>query len=208
MLYFSVLGFLGGYLLTRIYISQWFRWADEQTRGQVELESGKLVDVDELTRLQQPVIEDLQAQVAALVQRHASEGMAAAATPAANRPTLRVLWADDRPQNNTLQINMLEREGHRIDTVLDNEHALAALQAAHYDVLITDVERAKENPTAGLALLRAAKQQQPDLTVLVFGSRYAVQRHGEEAKQLGADLVTDSGTALLAAVRARAQAHR
>src|SRR4051812_39799038 len=158
MLYFSVLGFLGGYLLTRIYISQWFRWADEQTRGQVELESGKMMDVDELTRLQQPIIEDLQQQVAALVERHTSEAQAAGmlAPTASARPALRILWTDDRPQNNTLQVNMLEKEGHRVDIVSDIDRTLAALKAAHYDVLITDMhrfERGKENPTAGLDLL-------------------------------------------------------
>lgn len=205
MLYFSVLGFLGGYLLTRIYISQWFRWADEQTRGQVQLESGRVMDVDELTRLQQPIIEDLQQQVAGLVERHAREGQPAAAAAAA-RPALRILWADDRPQNNTLQVNMLERDGHRVDTVLDTTQALAALQANHYDVLITDMHRTeggKENPAAGLDLLRAAKERQPELTALVFCSRFAIQRHGEDARRLGADLVTDSGTALLAALRSK-----
>src|SRR4051812_25217183 len=208
MLYFSVLGFLGGYLLTRIYISQWFRWADEQTRGQVELESGKMMDVDELTRLQQPIIEDLQQQVAALVERHTSEAQAAGMAPptASARPALRILWTDDRPQNNTLQVNMLEKEGHHVDIVSDIDKTLAALKAAHYDVLITDMhrfERGKENPTAGLDLLREAKPLQPDVSVMVFCSKLAAQRHGGEARQLGAELVTDSGTALLAAIRAR-----
>ncbi|MCG2594640.1 response regulator [Ramlibacter sp. XY19] len=212
MLYFSVLGFLGGYLLTRIYISQWFRWADEQTRGQVQLESGRVMDVDELTRLQQPVIEDLQQQVAALFERHAIEGQpAAAAAPSEARPALRILWADDRPQNNTLQVNMLEKDGHRVDTVLDTAQALAALQATHYDVLITDMHRiegGKENPVAGLELLRTAKERQPQLAALVFCSRFAMQRHGEDARRLGADLVTDSGTALLAMLRSKAQGAR
>jgi CheY-like chemotaxis protein len=219
ILYFSVLGFLGGYLLTRIYISQLISRADTLTRsgGQVQLESGKLVDVDELTRMQQPVIEDLQAQVASLVGASAGTGAAAAAAApdgamsaaAPPVPPLRVLWADDRPHSITLQVNMLENEGHHVDTAVDIDQALAALKSRRYDLLITDmhrVERGEDRPTAGLDLLRAAKQQAGDLPVMIFCGKKRAEQFAEEARSSGAALITSSSTALLAAVRDIAKA--
>ena len=54
MLFFSVHGFLIGYLLTRIYLSIIIKRADNLVKNEsVRLESGKEIEVTELSRLQQ-----------------------------------------------------------------------------------------------------------------------------------------------------------
>ncbi len=65
-----------------------------------------------------------------------------AVAPAALRslPPLRILVADDVPQNLELLQVMLSRYGHQVTTVGDGEQALAAMQAGPFDIVLMDIQ--------------------------------------------------------------------
>ena len=208
MLFFSVHGFLIGYLLTRIYLSIMIKRADSLVKNEsVRLESGKEIEVTELSRLQQKSLEDMQEAVTQLLLAHPpDEGVAVtalASVPAAKKPASLVLWLDDHPRNNTLLVEQLERENIKVEQAVSTRQALAMLQQKHYALFITDmarVENGRRIKDAGVHTVREVRQVQPELPIIVYCSKDTVASYGTEAEAAGARVITTSGTSLLAAI--------
>lgn len=209
MLFFSVHGFLIGYLLTRIYLSIMIKRADTLVKYEsVRLESGREIEVAELSRLQQKSLEDMQEAVTQLLlARTPDDGQPAVATlaglPTAQKPAARVLWLDDHPRNNTLLVEQLARENIKVDLAQSLAQALSLLQKNQYALLITDMARLEGGQRikdAGVRTVRDVRQAMPDLPVIVYCSKDTVASYGKEAEAAGARFITASGTSLLAAV--------
>lgn len=209
MLFFSVHGFLIGYLLTRIYLSIMIKRADTLVKYEsVRLESGKEIDVAELSRLQQKSLEDMQEAVTQLLlARTPDDGQQAVATlaglPTAQKPPARVLWLDDHPRNNTLLVEQLARENIKVDLAQSLAQALSLLQKNQYALLITDMARLEGGQRirdAGVRTVRDVQVAQPDLPVIVYCSKDTMTSYGKQAEAAGARFITTSGTSLLAAV--------
>lgn len=207
MLFFSVHGFLIGYLLTRIYLSIMIKRADNLVKNEsVRLESGKEIEVTELSRLQQKSLDDMQEAVTQLLLAHPPDGgpvTALAGVPTAQKPSSLVLWLDDHPRNNTLLVEQLERENIKVDQAISMRQALAMLQQKHYALLITDmarVENGRRIKDAGVRTVRAVRQALPELPIVVYCSKDTVASYGTEAETAGARFITTSGTSLLASV--------
>ena len=78
----------------------------------------------------------------------------------------RILWVDDDPTNNDLEIAALKERGVAVDSATSNEEALdrVALDPAAYDLVLSDIDRGPEGKKAGLELpprLRAAGVKAP-----------------------------------------------
>lgn len=208
MLFFSVHGFLIGYLLTRIYLSIMIKRADSLVKNEsVRLESGKEIEVTELSRLQQKSLDDMQEAVTQLLLAHPPDGSAAvtalAGMPAEKKPATLVLWLDDHPRNNTLLVEQMERENIKVDQATSTRQALAMLQQKPYALLITDmarVENRRRIKDAGVRTVRDVRQAQPALPIIVYCSKDTLASYGTEAESAGARFITTSGTSLLAAV--------
>jgi len=190
MLFFSVHGFLIGYLLTRIYLSIMIKRADSLVKNEsVRLESGKEIEVTELSRLQQKSLDDMQEAVTQLLLAHPPDGSPAvtalAGVPTAHKPASLVLWLDDHPRNNTLLVEQLERENIKVDQAVSMRQALAMLQQKRYALLITDMARAENGrrvKDAGVRTVREVRQAQPDLPIVVYCSKDTVASYGTEAE--------------------------
>ena len=209
MLFFSVHGFLIGYLLTRIYLSIMLKRADSLVKNEsVRLESGKEIEVTELSRLQQKSLEDLQEAVTELLlARTAGDGEQAVASlaglPTAQKPSVRVLWLDDHPSNNTLLVEQLARENIKVDLAQSQAQALSLLQKNQYALLVTDMARLEGGQRvkdAGVRTVRDVRQAMPELPILVYCNKDTMASYGKQAEAAGARFVTTSGTSLLAAV--------
>ncbi|WP_193317024.1 response regulator [Janthinobacterium sp. FT14W] len=208
MLFFSVHGFLIGYLLTRIYLSIMIKRADSMVKNEsVRLESGKEIEVTELSRLQQKSLDDMQEAVTQLLLAHPPDCggtvAALAGMPAAQKPASLVLWLDDHPRNNTLLVEQLERENIKVEQAVSMRQALAMLQQKHYALLITDMARAENGrriKDAGVHTVREVRQSQPALPIVVYCSKDTLASYGTEAEAAGARFITTSGTSLLATV--------
>lgn len=205
MLFFSVHGFLIGYLLTRIYLAMILKWADNQVISQIpslRLPAGTPISaVDMLSQLQNR-LDDVQKVVVNLPTRPQQPDMLRVAPPVAARDAPRILWVDDVPANNASLVDSLKSSNFLIDQALSTDEALRKLSSdpSSYDLVITDMGRRegrKDVPDAGVILTEKVAGVRPNLPVLVFCSKYKVQSHGAAALKAGARLVTASSTELL-----------
>lgn len=66
----------------------------------------------------------------------------------------RLLWVDDAPANNRLEVQALREMGVDIDTAVSNVEAAAYARSRSYDLVISDIVRSSplEDDKAGLAL--------------------------------------------------------
>ena len=81
-------------------------------------------------------------------------------TPAARR----ILVVDDEEEIRRLATRVLIHQGYRVDSAEDGEVAWATLQAARYDLLITDHDMPK---VTGLELLRKLHRACMDVPVII-----------------------------------------
>ena len=93
-----------------------------------------------------------------------------------------VLIADDEASIRHVLTLVLSAQGYEVRTVADGEEALKELGTHQYDVLISDVRMPKVD---GMALLKSALAQWPDLTCLVM-SAYGSKDQALEAVAAGA----------------------
>lgn len=212
MLFFSVFGFLAGYLLTRIYLAVIIKWADNMVIVQndhVQLPgSERQIGVAALSLLQQDTLSDLQRTVAELASAtpQNEESLAkvdAAATLKDAARAKRVLWVDDRPENNTLLVEQLIKAGISVEQATSTRQAMQMFVHRRYDAVVTDIGRKEENgyvPDAGIVLARQILRMAPDTPIIAVTSGNGAKEHGEAALQAGMRLVTTSGTRFIAAL--------
>jgi CheY-like chemotaxis protein len=106
-----------------------------------------------------------------------------------------VLWVDDNPSHNALQLDQLERRGIVVDTARSTREAVQKLTGQRYQVIVSDMERVeggKPVPNAGLELIRTVRTFDRETPVVIYSAGPAGRVLGDTATQIGADLVTNS----------------
>jgi CheY-like chemotaxis protein len=106
-----------------------------------------------------------------------------------------VLWVDDHPEHNALQVDQLERRGVVVDSVRSTREALQKLTGQRYQLIVSDMERAeagKPVPNAGLELIRTVRTFDRETPVVIFTAGPGGKVLADTATQIGADLVTGS----------------
>jgi CheY-like chemotaxis protein len=106
-----------------------------------------------------------------------------------------VLWVDDEPAHNALQLDQLERRGIVVDTARSTREAVQKLTGQRYQIIVSDMERiegGKPVPNAGLELIRTVRTFDRETPVVIYSSGPAGKILGDTAAQIGADLVTSS----------------
>lgn len=212
ILYFVVVGFLAGYLLTRLYLTGAFKRADEKAIVSV---GGNELTIEEVSVLVRASIADLQTKVGemqrgmgemqqAFQDTNPSFDVMGASAPQTESVKVRsILWVDDFPKNNSLIVEHLNKLGIDVVTALSTSEAMEALKSKPFDRVITDMGRIEGNvevKAAGINLIRAIRKEFPDLLVVVYCSPPAVAQYGAEALTAGAVKVTPSQTELLEAL--------
>ena len=173
---------------------------------------GVKIGVGKATEQQQGLIEDVQKQLKLLSDRidalHGIDAGAApgpvdtveapalrqGAAPDAKRAHPRVLWVDDYPENNSLIVASLKNRGFDIATALSSDEGLAALRRGHFDAVISDMGRRSDDD--GVTFTRAVRGFDPAIPILIFCSARAAARYGQQARDAGATIVTDSATVI------------
>jgi DNA-binding NtrC family response regulator len=103
---------------------------------------------------------------------------------------MRVLVVDDEIRNAELTALALKDAGHETEFVGGGEKALARLERAPFDAVVTDLRMA---PPDGLALLEQVRQRWPAVTVVLM-TAYASLETARRALKLGAyDYVDKEG---------------
>jgi two-component system response regulator HydG len=101
----------------------------------------------------------------------------------ANNSRGRVLVADDEPSARSGLATLLRGEGFEVDLAEDGQKALARLQEAAPDVLVTDI---KMPGMDGLELLEKARESSPELVVILV-TAFADVDTAVKAMQKGAE---------------------
>ncbi len=102
----------------------------------------------------------------------------------------RILWVDDYPINNESVVNLFEDKDIQFDIALTTKQGLELYKRELYDLIITDMGRGNESD-AGLSLLKELRLLHCQIPIIVYASRRAINRYGDEALRLGAYKVTN-----------------
>ena len=65
----------------------------------------------------------------------------------------RIMWVDDRPENNRAIIALLVNLGHRVEVAQSNNEAVKFYALAAYDLIISDIARKSPGEQGGSGLL-------------------------------------------------------
>lgn len=129
----------------------------------------------------------------------------AAAGPVADLGRATVLWVDDNPDANTLELAKLRDDGLEVLLARSTAEAMDVLSLRRgVGAIVTDMGRAEDGEFrshAGLALLRQLHEAEQDQPVLVYTSARRVELDRQDALDAGATTVTASPTELFAALR-------
>ncbi len=165
---------------------------------------GQELTMEEVNDQQQKLIADLQAQIVEI--RRTLQGAAAVASlPAAAHiastevAPKAVLWADDNPKNNSYIVQQLADRHVKVDQTESTREAMSLFRPGKYAYIISDMGRQEGrtyNPHAGIDLLKALRQLDQSVPVVIFCSARAVKEYGTEARAAGAAAVTSSSTEL------------
>ena len=116
--------------------------------------------------------------------------------------SFRLLWVDDRPENNVWERKAFIAAGASVSLSLNTSDALEALSVATYAVVISDMGRA-EGPREGYVLLDAMRKG-GDRTPLVFFASSNDPSHKQETREHGGQGCTNDPRELFEIVMALA----
>ena len=111
----------------------------------------------------------------------------------------RILWVDDYPINNIAIKNFFENQGVHFDLALSTEEGIKLYNKQSYDIIITDMGRGHESD-AGIDLIKKLKSLNCKEPIIVYCSRRAMERYGDEAIRLGAYRVMNGVANIIALI--------
>ena len=101
----------------------------------------------------------------------------------------RILWVDDRPENNIYERKAFEAQGIEFSLALNTDEALELIENNDYVAIISDMGR-KEGPQEGYKLLKEIRGSKNDVPFFIYaGSRSP--EHKKMAKAKGAQGTTN-----------------
>lgn len=109
-----------------------------------------------------------------------------------------VLWVDDKPEGNLLEMDSLRKLGLNIDTAVSSDQAEVFLKKRRYDLIITDLRRGTDD-NAGLRLIEAILQRIPEQKILVY-TGFESSKKREAVLAAGAGGMTNSPSELFGLV--------
>jgi CheY-like chemotaxis protein len=173
--------------------------------------AGQKVSFASASRQLHGELDDLRSQVLKLTEHLDSLGDAAADEPEVEpeeftaRPA-RILWVDDRPENNAFLIKSLEDREAEVVQAMSTDEAIGELESSPrgFDLVISDMgrkERGGYRGYAGVDLIRRMRDRNLMVPVVIYASSRAIERGGEQALDAGAVAATASPTELLQMLR-------
>jgi DNA-binding NtrC family response regulator len=100
----------------------------------------------------------------------------------------KIIWVDDRPENNVYERQALEAMGFEFTLALSTDEALRILSKRRFAAIISDMGR-KEGPREGYALLEAVRATDHDTPFFIYAGSSA-PKHQREAASRGAQGTT------------------
>ena len=166
------------------------------------------LSVQEATEQLRTNLEDLQRKVEEL--RAQAGNQTATVTPAPpHRLTVvprRVVWVDDKPANNALEIARLRDDGVEVIQVTSTEDALRVLVVEQLAVraVISDMARREHsqlNWKAGIELIQQLRKAGLSIPIFIYGSARALEKTRDEVLAVGGNGATASSIELYEMLR-------
>lgn len=110
----------------------------------------------------------------------------------------RILWVDDRPENNVYERKAFESFGVSFSLALSTKEALDLTNHNKFAAIISDMGR-KEGPREGYSLLRALREQGNNTPFFIYAGSNRPE-HKQEAAELGAQGNTNNPEELFSMV--------
>jgi CheY-like chemotaxis protein len=168
--------------------------------------AGMEVSVQDATEQFQTQISDLQKQVLLLRsdKQPAGSGPEFTEPPAPSavaKRSPRILWVDDNPTGNALEIAQLRERGIDVTQAVSTDDAMAVLNNdLSFDAIVSDMGRREHGAyraQAGLMFLKALRRAGYNVPFLVYSTQKYAARNNEEVKSAGGDGATASPVELL-----------
>jgi PAS domain S-box-containing protein len=102
-------------------------------------------------------------------------------------PPLRILLAEDSLVNQKLAVGLLQRQGHVVSVANNGREAIAALQHAHYDIVLMDVQMPEMDGLETTTLIRARERRTGGHVPIIAMTACAMQGDREQCLSSGMD---------------------
>ncbi len=207
IVYFIIVGFLGIYLMTRIYLAQVFSKADRETQQTANF-GGERLTLQEFGEQVLKKVNDVENQV--IINQPLNTNVPTDGTLEERVMTdeklkvKSILWVDDNPKNNSLHVQSLNELGIKVTLALSTAEALTKLESENFDRIISDmgrVEGNQRNERAGIDFLIDLRSRGINTPFLIFCAPRLVNKYKREAIELGATIITSSSTELMKALK-------
>lgn len=161
--------------------------------------AGIEVTTQEATDQIKSQLQDLKDQVIEL-RKATGDSVSKNLAPFADQSHKAILWVDDNPTNNALEISQLEERGYKVVKALSTNEAMISLAREVVGLIISDMGRREDGhyvAQAGLVLLKAAQEAGHNQPFLVYSSPKHANANDAKVRDLGGVGATASPTKLL-----------
>jgi len=173
------------------------------TRDKVKIKIGELeLSAEEATETISSQIKDLQAKLVQLEKRYAEHPNDKAFPPTESpkvfekKHSERILWVDDVPANNAIQIDFLRTNGFEVWLARSTAEGMSQFESgSKIDLVITDLgrwENSKYVPNAGIILTHQIRSKDKTIPIIIFTSPNAAEKCADDAKTARASAITSS----------------
>ncbi|MBW3600804.1 MAG: response regulator, partial [Planctomycetes bacterium] len=105
----------------------------------------------------------------------------------ADRPSLRILLAEDGPINQEVAIGLLNMAGHTVQAVGNGREALDAVQRDSFDVILMDLEMPEMDGLEATSRIRDHEAASGGRTPIIAMTAHAVKGFRERCLEAGMD---------------------
>jgi CheY-like chemotaxis protein len=102
-------------------------------------------------------------------------------------PSIRILVAEDNPENQTVARRILERQGYGVTLANDGEEALAALRQQRFDLVLMDMQMPNMDGLTATKLIRAGDDGIDPTVPVVAMTAHALPSDRERCLAAGMD---------------------
>jgi CheY-like chemotaxis protein len=170
------------------------------SRDKVKIKIGEMeISAEQATEQISNQLKDLQNKVIELEQRALPQTspqiLLSDKKPLVPASERRILWVDDYPSNNAIQIDKLRSEGWSIELATTTSQALEMIAIQKYNLIISDMgrrENGERRPMAGIQLAEKIRATDSKIPIFIFTTHQALTRFKAGVEKAKIDLITNS----------------